>query len=215
LAERGPLTLRATHRVAAPLIRRALRVRVSGAEAVPGSGGVLIAANHRSLLDHFLLAAGSPRPIRFLGKAELARGLGRIHVGLGMVPVERGVGDVRVLETLVALLRDGQVVGIFPEGSRSRTGELGRFRSGLARLAAGAQVPVVPVALLGTGEVWPPGSRPAARRPPAGLLEVCFGGVLPPPAADGASRRAFTEQAQQAIAELCGQPLADTFTPVD
>jgi 1-acyl-sn-glycerol-3-phosphate acyltransferase len=216
LAEPVPATLRAAHRVAAPLLRGGLRLTVTGQGQIPGSGGVLLAANHRSALDHFVLAAASPRPIRFLGKVELARGVGgRLHLMLGMVPVQRGTGDLRVIEQLAGMLHSGQVVGIFPEGSRSRTGELGRFRSGLSRLAAAAQVPVVPVALLGTAQVWPLGVKPVLRRPPRGLVQARIGDLLEPPAPDGRSRRAFTDHLQQVMVDLCGQSLAAGFTPVD
>lgn len=207
-------TMRIAHRVVGRGIVRWTRVTVSGREHIP-DGGVLLAANHRSFLDHYLLGAVSPRPMWYLGKRELAVGVvGWVNTTFGMVPVDRGRADLDAIARIVALLRAGEIVGVFPEGTRSPTGELFRFRSGMARIAAQAQVPVVPVGLLHTTDVWPRRELPHLRRPARGLLEVRFSPALPPPADAGPARRAFTAEVRAIVAELCGQPLAERFAEI-
>lgn len=210
-----PVGMRLAHRWVGPPVLWRLRAEVTGRELVAASGGVLLAANHRSFLDHYLLAAACPRPMRFLGKRELAVGLvGRFNVAMGMVPVDRGTADVGALGTVVGLLRAGQVVGVFPEGTRSPDGALHRFRSGLARMAAESGAPCVPVGMRGTTQVWPRHGRPSLARPASGTLVVRFGAVLPPPENTPRARRAYTTEVRDRIAALCGQPVSDTFAPI-
>lgn len=205
------------HRVAAPLITRLLRPTVTDVGHVPATGGVLLAANHASNLDNYLLSAVCPRPVAYLGKQELARGLfGAFNVAMGMVPIERGRADPAVIERVAAILQDGDMVALFPEGTRTPTGELFRFRSGLARIAHAADVPVVPVGIRGAAAVWPRGGRPAPRRPAPGALAVHFGPPIDPPEETrGRARRQWTEHVRAQVATLSGQALADTFAPAD
>ena len=203
--------------MAAPSVARLLRPTVSGVEHVPATGGALLAANHSSNLDNYLLSAVSPRPVAYLGKHELARGLfGAFNMAMGMVPIARGRADHEIIERVAAVLRGGDIVALFPEGTRTPTGELFRFRSGLARIAHAANVTVVPVGIRGAAAVWPRGARPSARRPPAGALAVHFGPpIAPPDEPRGRGRRRWTDQVRAQVAVLSGQTLADAFAPVD
>jgi 1-acyl-sn-glycerol-3-phosphate acyltransferase len=211
----NPLAMRVAQGLSGPPLRWWYRVQITGQAEVPGSGGVLLAANHLSFLDHYLLAAASPRRMRFLGKRELAEGLfGRFNVALGMVPVDRGRADMEAIGLIVDVLKGGAAVGVFPEGSRSETGALYRFRSGLGRIAAAAQVPCVPIGLIGTAEVWPKGAWPQPHPAPAGLIQVHFGEIVGPPASDARSRRAFTAQVHDRVAALSEQPVIDGYAPI-
>lgn len=209
--------LHVVHRIAAPSIARVLRPTVTGMHHIPPAGGLLLAVNHTSNLDNYLLSAVCPRPVAYLGKQELARGLfGLFNLAMGMVPIQRGRADPGVIERVAAVLRRGEVIALFPEGTRTPTGELFRFRSGLARIAHDADVPVVPVGIRGAAYVWPRGRRPALRRPRAGELAVHFGHpVAPPDEPRGRARRQWTEVVRSRVAELSAQELADVFAPAD
>jgi 1-acyl-sn-glycerol-3-phosphate acyltransferase len=209
--------LHVVHRLAARPVARLLRPTVTGIAHLPRRGGVLLAVNHTSNLDNYLLSAVSPRPVAYVGKQELARGLfGAVNVAMGMVPIERGGADASVIEQVAGIVARGAVMALFPEGSRSPTGQLFRFRSGLARIAHAAGADVVPVGIRGAAAVWPRGGWPALRRPAPGALEVHFGAPLAPPdAPQGRARRVWTEHVRQRVAQLSGQSLADRFTPAD
>jgi 1-acyl-sn-glycerol-3-phosphate acyltransferase len=203
------------HRLAAPVVRGLLRPDVEGLEHVPRHGGALLAANHVSNLDNYLLTSVSPRPPWYLGKRELARGVfGAFNVAMGMVPIDRGARDHSAIDRLAELLRDGDIVAVFPEGSRSPTGELFRFRSGVARIACAAGVPVVPVGVRGTAQVWPRGRGPRLRRPGRHVLQVRFGAPLDPPAADARARREWTRALRAVVGALSGQATVEAFAPV-
>lgn len=154
-----------------------LRVGVSGADYVPRSGPVLLMANHESNLDPVLIAWSIARPIHIPGKIELfhVHFLGWLLRQLGSFPVDRERKDAGSLRKSIQVLRKGRVLVVFPEGTRTRTGKIGRFDGTLTQVANREQAIIVPVAVIGTGKVLPPG----ARLPRLGAtVEVRFGEPL-------------------------------------
>jgi len=142
------------------LFRLARDIRVGRSDRVPSRGPVLLAGNHRGVLDGPLVVAFVPRPARFLAKSELFRGWVVKPLGwLGQIPVDRGRPDREALRRAVAVLRDGHVLGMFPEGTRG-AGELTSVQHGIAYVALRVPgVPIVPVACLGTERAMPKGSK--------------------------------------------------------
>jgi 1-acyl-sn-glycerol-3-phosphate acyltransferase len=125
-------------------------VRVSSAHLVPGSGAVILVANHTGALDGPLLAAVSPRPVHVLAKSQVfVPPWGSLLRSLGQVPVENRGPDRSALLVCRELLADRRVVGVFPEASRGR-GDLRHSKHGAAYLAATSRAPIVPVAVLGS-----------------------------------------------------------------
>jgi 1-acyl-sn-glycerol-3-phosphate acyltransferase len=132
-----------------PIVRAAYRLEVRGQDHVPSSGPLVIAANHDSMLDPFVLAAAIPRPIRYLGKSELWR----VPVlrwwldSVEAIPVQRKRNDLGAIASALAALEAGEVVGIFPAGGVMREGP---WLRGAARMALATGAPLLPVRLLDT-----------------------------------------------------------------
>ncbi|MHB8634030.1 MAG: lysophospholipid acyltransferase family protein, partial [Thermoplasmatota archaeon] len=149
--------------VAIPVVKLAVRLEVVGQRHIPGQGAALLVSNHTSRLDHLVLPAATRRPLVNVGRPTLlARPfLGRVSRALGIVAAGAGSG----LGEAEAALRGGALVCIYPEGARSPDGRLHRGHSGAARLALTVGCPVIPVAMVGTREAWPPGKalRPLRR----------------------------------------------------
>jgi 1-acyl-sn-glycerol-3-phosphate acyltransferase len=196
-----------------PTLRRWLGLRVAGEEHVPTAGSVLLAATHQSHADSLAIVLAVPRPTHVLGDRRLlsAPVVGRRLPRLGMVPVNRGEGDEDAIDVVARLLAAAACVVIYPEGSRSRDGRVHRLRSGLARLASTTGAPVVPVAISGSRDVWPIGSRPRLR---GGRVTVRFGPQMSPPEATPAARRVFNLELQARLAELAGTTSAPDFSPI-
>ncbi len=140
---------------------RLYRVRISGAEHIPTASPVILVANHESMFDPWLLALATPRPVRYMAKAELWRVafIGRAIEAFGAFPVERGTGDGSAMSRAASLLHAGEVIGIFPQGTSKQLPERA-FHRGAARLALVTGAPIVPVRLVGTRGFPRVGRRP-------------------------------------------------------
>lgn len=207
--------------VLAPFFRLLWRPRVHGADRVPVTGPVILAANHRAAVDTAFIPLVAPRPVAFLGKAEYftrcglkGRLMARFLTGLGYVPVDRGnvKAGLAALDAGRKVLRSGGAFGIYPEGTRSLDGRLHRGHTGVASLALSTGAVVVPVALTGTERVQPIGRR----FPRIAPVQVRFGAPLEFSRYEGlegspAIRRAVTDEIMDAIAELSGQVYVDSY----
>ena len=132
-------------------LRRLYRIEVVGAERLPCDGGAIVVANHESIWDPFVLGVATQREIHYMAKAELfrVRPLAAAMRSLNAFPVERGSGDHAAMSEAAQLLRDGALLGVFPQGTSKPELQRGWHR-GAARLALATGVPVVPVRLTGT-----------------------------------------------------------------
>lgn len=138
----------------APATQLVTRLRVYGADRVPASGGVVLAANHLSWIDPPALGAACPRTVYFMAKMEAHRipGLGGLMRLFGTFSVRRGESDRDAVRTMRQLVADGHALGLFVEGTRSRSGQLGKVQPGAAMVAINEGAPVVPVAIHGSFE---------------------------------------------------------------
>lgn len=206
--------------VVAPLARLLWRPRVVGRANVPKRGAVILASNHRSFIDSPAITLLAPRKVSFLAKQEYFTGSGlrgalsrTFFSGIGAIGVERGAGAAaqQALDLGLARLDAGEAFAIYPEGTRSLDGRLYKGRTGVAWLALTSGAPVVPVALTGTEDVQPVGSR----LPRLAKVRVEFGEPLDlsgfGPASSGRARRQATDAVTAAIQALSGQELAGTY----
>jgi 1-acyl-sn-glycerol-3-phosphate acyltransferase len=203
-----------------PPVKVVFRPEVHGAAHVPRTGPVILAANHISFLDSFLIPLTSPRRVSFLAKQEYFEHGGPKQwatrtfltaIDAIGVPRDGFRAAQEALETALRVLEAGGAFGIHPEGSRSRDGRLYRGRTGVAWLALASGAPVVPVAVLGTDKIQPIG----ARFPRPGKVIVRYGEPMrftrPADGRAGPARRAATDQIMAVIAQLSGQPVADEY----
>jgi 1-acyl-sn-glycerol-3-phosphate acyltransferase len=138
-----------------PFFHVYFRMRRSGMEHIPKTGPVILAANHRSFLDPFVIGMLTRRPVYYVAKRELFENPLQAWLlnRLGAFPVERGEGDEQSMSTARAILARGDCLVIFPEGTRIRGGRLHSPKRGVGRLALETGAPIVPVAVLGTDRV--------------------------------------------------------------
>lgn len=151
-----------------PFLQRAYHHEVVGVENIPAASGAILASNHVSFIDSIFLPLAAPRQVFFLAKSDYftTPGLkGRLmkwfFTSVGQLPIDRsgGAKSAESLAAAVAALREGKLVGIYPEGTRSPDGRLYRAKIGVARLALETGVPIIPVAQFGNEDVQVPGSN--------------------------------------------------------
>lgn len=133
------------------LLKPIYRFEVIGKEDFPKEGGVLLCSNHIAALDPPVVGINAPRPVHFMAKEELfsAPVLGKLLPGLNAFPVKRGMSDREALRKGLGLLKEGKVLGLFPEGTRSQNGELGKGLAGAGFFALRTDAAVVPCAIIG------------------------------------------------------------------
>jgi 1-acyl-sn-glycerol-3-phosphate acyltransferase len=132
------------------------RLVVEGTEHIPATGGCVVACNHTMGPDYVVLGYASTRQLYYMAKVEIFAWnplLTRLFNAVGTFPIQRGKGDVTAINTAVEIVRSGKVLGMFPEGTRSRTGQLLRGKSGAARIAMLANAPVVPAVVIGASQI--------------------------------------------------------------
>ncbi|MXW75981.1 MAG: 1-acyl-sn-glycerol-3-phosphate acyltransferase [Acidimicrobiaceae bacterium] len=200
-----------------PVFSALWRITAVGLDNVPVDGPAILAPNHASVIDSFFLPATLPRRITFVGKSEYLDDwkTRRLFPALGMIPIDRGGGNAsaRALDTAARLLEDGELFGIYPEGTRARDGLLHKGHTGAARLAMRTGAPIIPVGILGTRAVQPPDAKaPKPFRP----IEVRFGEPMHgSPGGTGADQRLrlrqFTDELMFEIGNLTGQDYVDEY----
>lgn len=207
--------------VVGPVVNMAFRPWVKGLGNVPQEGAAILASNHLSFSDSVFLPVKVPRPVRFLAKKDYFDRRGPMGWAqksffdvTGQIPMDRSGGKASQdsLDAGEQALRDGAVLGIYPEGTRSPDGRLYRGKLGVARLALRTRVPVIPVAMIGTDKVQPIGKKvPNIRR-----VGVIFGEPMTfegyyDNADDRFAQRAVTDEIMYQIMRLSGQEYVDTY----
>ena len=204
-----------------PLLKLVFRPRAEGAENVPETGPAILASNHLSYADWLFMPLAIPRRVTFVAKAEYFTGRGlkgwlqrTFFSGAGQVPIDRTSADAAAgaLSSAKKILGSGELFGIYPEGTRSHDGKLYRGRTGVARLALETGVPVIPVAVVGTDVVAPPGKKFGRFTRPL----VRFGKPLDFSRYQGLESdryilRSITDEIMYEIMQLSGQEYVDMY----
>jgi 1-acyl-sn-glycerol-3-phosphate acyltransferase len=207
--------------VIGPWLRVLFRPWTDNMDAIPVKGSAILVSNHLSFSDSFFLPLVTQRRITFLAKQEYFTGKGikgllikAFFTGVGQVPIDRTSGRAAeaAITTGVRILGDGHLLGIYPEGTRTADGRLYRGKTGVARMALESGAPVIPVAMIGTYEIQPPGRIwPRIRR-----VGVCFGDPLDFSRYEGLESdrfvlRSVTDEIMYALMELSGQEYVDMY----
>ncbi|MGE0214377.1 lysophospholipid acyltransferase family protein [Mycolicibacterium sp.] len=204
-----------------PLLALIGRPKIEGLEHIPNSGPMILASNHLAVMDSFYLPLMVRRRITFLAKSEYFTGTGLkgrflawFYTAVGQVPIDRTDADSAqaALNTAQRILGEGKLLGMYPEGTRSPDGRLYKGKTGLARLALESGVPVVPVAMIGTDVVNPPGSKGLR----FGRVQVRIGAPMDFSRFDGLAGNRFIERAvidevMYELMRLSGQEYVDLY----
>jgi len=207
--------------VLGPWLRLIWRPQVIGLEHIPDSGPAIIASNHLSFSDSIFMPLMVKRRVTFIAKSEYFTGRGlkgwlskAFFAGTGQIPVDRSGGRAAqaALDTGKRVLAEGKLFGIYPEGTRSPDGRLYRGKTGVARLALESGAPVIPVAMMNTWEIQPPGKiLPRIMR-----VKISFGAPLDFSryagiAGDRFVERAITDEIMYELMELSGREYVDVY----
>ena len=204
-----------------PLLRLFFPCTVIGAEYIPETGGAILAGNHVSVADSFFTPLHLKRRVTYLAKSEYFTGKGVkgmlqrwFFSAVGQVPIDRGGASAAhdALMTGVRLLGKGKLLGIYPEGTRSPDGKLYKGKTGVARMALQAGVPVIPVVMVGTDKVNPIGSK--IWRPHR--IKLIIGRPLDFSRYEGMAgdrfvERSMTDEIMYRLMELSGQEYVDVY----
>jgi 1-acyl-sn-glycerol-3-phosphate acyltransferase len=209
------------HFVIGPWLRVLFRPWIDGLDRVPDKGAAILASNHLSFSDSFFLPLVVPRPITFLAKSDYFTGRGikglfskMFFTGVGQVPIDRtgGRASEAAILTGVRILREGKLLGIYPEGTRSPNGTLYRGKTGLARMALEAGVPIIPVAMINTYEIQPPGTLlPRLRRVGVRIGEPLDFSRYEGLEDDRFVLRSVTDEVMYELMQLSGQDYVDMY----
>jgi 1-acyl-sn-glycerol-3-phosphate acyltransferase len=206
------------HILLGPLLRLIYRPKADGVDNVPATGAAILAPNHLSFIDSLFIPLLTKRRLVYIGKADyFDKWRTRWFVkAVGVIPVRREGGSAgeAAIQTGIRLLREGHLIAIYPEGTRSPDGRLYRGKTGVARMALEAQVPVIPVAVEGTDEIMPIGMRFPRTIP--GRVRVQFGRPLRfdrhyDTPKDRFVLRSVTDEIMYEIMMLSGQEYVDEY----
>jgi 1-acyl-sn-glycerol-3-phosphate acyltransferase len=207
--------------VAGPILKTVFRPWVTGVDNIPKTGGVILASNHLSFIDSVFLPLVIDRRIFFLAKSDYFSGKGlkgfatkAFMNGTGMLPIDRSGGKASEasLNTGLRVLHEGEVLGIYPEGTRSPDGKLYRGRTGVARMILEGDVPVVPVAMIDTEKVMPIGTRiPKVKRIGIVIGEPLDFSRFKGMESDRFILRSITDEIMYELNRLSGQEYEDVY----
>ncbi len=186
--------------------------KINGLENIPKSRNFIVSANHESYLDHLILSSiivtYLGKKIHYLAKKEhFETFFQRIwHNHTGAIPIDRKAGGKEALKIAMQYLKNGEVIGIYPEGTRTLNGKLQRAKTGIARLTLAAKVPVLPVGLIGTFEIMPKGQHyPKLKRATVNIGKLMYFDEYYGKENNKKVVRLVTTKIMKEIAKLCGQ----------